>query len=199
MALVDSRRIYKVLALSVWAFNESAETYGSEVVTDRVETFTVTPQYDTDTARSFGVPRDLLAVYTQDQFALTHVGMNAAELAAITGRTYDESGSPVDNRARRAKAGDDHPYFGLGVILATQGGGSIKRLYPRCKMMGDGGLSMDATNQFVRPQLTFHSAILKLADGTEYDIWYEEDDDGILTLDSDFLTAVDALRTRTTS
>lgn len=199
MSLLESNRIYKVAALSVWAFNESAETYGSEVSTDRVETFTFTPQYDTDTARSFGVPRDLLSVFTQDQIQLTHVGLNASELEVVTGRTWDESGSPVDNRARRAQAGIDHPYFGIGVVLAVQGGAYVQRLYPRCKLMGDSGLSMDATNKFVRPQLTIDTANLKLADGTEYDNWYEEIDDALITLGSNFLTAVDALKTRTTA
>lgn len=200
MALLESNRIYKVVALSVWSYDEDAETYGSEVSTDRVETFSFTPNYDTDMARSFGVVRDLLGIFVNDQIALTHVGLNATELETITGRTWDNSGSPsTTNRARRANSGEDHPYFGMGVVLKMQNAGYVQRLYARCKLISDSGLTMNAENQFVRPQLTIDTANLKLTDGTEYDNWYEEQSDSLITLDSDFLTALDALRTRTTS
>lgn len=199
MALLDSSRIYKVLAASVWPYTENTETYGTEVPSNRIETFQFTPEYDTDTGRDFGVKRDLLSVLVGEQLQVTHVGFNANQLEALTGRTLDESESPVGNRARRSQDGDDHPYIGFGVVLAVQGGGSVLRMYPRVKLMGDSGMTLNETNQFVRPQLTMEAASLLLADGTRYDIWYEEEDDGILTLDSDFQTALDALRTRTTA
>lgn len=200
MALLESNRIYKVQALSVWSFDEDAETYGTEVSTDRVETFSFAPQYDTDMARSFGVVRDILGIFVNDQVQLTHVGLNADELEVLTGRVWDDSGSPsTTNRARRAYSGEDAPYFGMGVVLRIQNGAYAQRLYPRCKLTGDSGLTLNAQNQFVRPQLTIDTANLRLAAGTEYDNWYEEFSDSAITLDSDFLTAVDALRTRTTT
>lgn len=198
MGLTIDQRIYKTLAAGVYPFTESTELYGA-LVTMKLTTLSDVPQLDVDRGHEHAEVTDALSVLKQTQLTVTHHGFSTAVLAVLQGWSYDETGSPVDSRASRAHAGEDKPYFALGLVLALSGNKSEIRYYPRCKLMGDSGMSLSETNQWVRPQLNIDSLVWNKSDGTKYDVYYREEVAGVGALGADLQVAVDALRTRTTT
>lgn len=193
MSILSYNRPYRVAAASVWSYNYLTETFGTEVQITCLQDFSLSNEQATDTKLDFGIPSDILSVPTNSTITITHKGFNTDELAVITGRTYYESGSPVERRIRRAHAGVAWPSFGLCVVLDLKGGSQVAVLFPNCTATAADDLEWSGTIEFMTTSAEIMTALLKLADGTTYDTWYEDQVDGTYTMPADFLAEIVAL------
>lgn len=193
--MLEFYRPYRVAAANIWPYDSALETWGTYLALRNLSSFTATPQVDTDTMMVYGAIEHVLSVNTGFDLECMFGGLQQDAIDLITGRTRQESGAG-DTEVWRGTSqdGDNKPYFAMAVQLSVDaGGGDVHVYFPRVKLFGDMPVELSENNAFVKPQVTFKAARLRMENQTLYDSYIWKRYAVVTTLPTVFATAIAAI------
>jgi len=160
--------LYSVRTAKVWAWDPSAETYGTGVEIPNLQGFSVEPQHDTDELKNLGAIEETLSVLTSMDISISLGGIHWVSMAVMQGTNNSSSGG--DTNINEDEGGDDLPYFALAVALPLKSGKEAHLYFPKCQLQSNVPLDISDQNQFVIPDVDIKAMRLRTAAGNTYPV-----------------------------